>query len=616
MAFAKGENVGPYRIVARLGQGGVATVYKAYHPALDRHVAIKVLHEAFREDPDFSERFRREAQIVARLEHSNIVPIYDFNEHKADPYLVMKFIEGETLKARLLRRALRLDEGLHVLSGVGEALAYAHERGVLHRDIKPSNIMIDTEETPYVTDFGLARITAAGASTLSQDMILGTPQYISPEQARGDKDLDAGTDIYSLGVVLYELVVGQVPFNADTPYAIIHDHIFSPLPLPRVVNPSVPPAVEMVLLKVLAKGRADRYETAADLVTAFREAVRESEPKAAFPTVIDVPAPAPAVTDKAQAPLVETPPSFPAAPPPPPFEPAIPPVVDTSGPAPAAPLPIRKRHGNLWLMSGVGGFVLICLLGTVGVFGAFSTAIPGSGPVPTLAPATPELLRLGDFVVPSDPDELQLMLEEAQRNVDAHSQDAAAQFDLALLTLLAYPDRRGWVVLNPFVQAAASDPALLLAGARSLRGHELYMEAASLYLRAMALYWGDAVVRDEAGAYLWQLSGNAELAALLVYRELAERLDNPTANLVYARALISTGGSWSLEEAHRRVMLALDEDGALAEAHLTLGLVYIEQQNAEAALDELQFATTAPNSPDWVQAEARRLIYEYDLRSD
>lgn len=273
MPFQAGENVGPYRIVAKLGQGGMATVFKAYHPALDRFVAIKVLHPAFKEDPNFLARFQREARVVAKLDHPNIVPIYDYSEHQGHSYLVMKFIEGRTLKAALAQGPLPREEGLRIVDAAGSGLSYAHSRGVLHRDIKPSNILVDNQGGIYLADFGLARMAQAGESTLSSDMLLGTPQYISPEQARGEKELDAGTDIYSFGVVIYEMVVGRVPFNADTPFSIIHDHIYTPLPLPRQVNGRVPEAVEQVLLKALAKERADRYQTVADLVDAFQAGV-------------------------------------------------------------------------------------------------------------------------------------------------------------------------------------------------------------------------------------------------------------------------------------------------------------------------------------------------------
>ena len=276
MSFNTGENIGPYRIIEQLGQGGMATVYKAYHAALDRYVALKVLHPAFHEDQTFIARFQREARVVAKLEHPNIVPIYDYSEYENRPYLVMKYIEGDTLKARLNKGPLSSDEIERVVNSVGSALAYAHKQGILHRDIKPSNVLIGTDGVMYLADFGLARIAQAGESTLSSDSIMGTPQYISPEQAMGKKELDEGTDIYSFGVMLYEMVVGQVPFSADTPFSIIHDHIYTPLPLPMDINPEVPEPVQRVLLKALAKDRTDRYETVHDMVHAFKAAWTEA----------------------------------------------------------------------------------------------------------------------------------------------------------------------------------------------------------------------------------------------------------------------------------------------------------------------------------------------------
>jgi tetratricopeptide (TPR) repeat protein len=274
MSFSNGENVGPYQIIEQLGSGGMATVFKAYHANLDRFVAIKVLHPAFKQDPNFLSRFQREARIVAKLQHPAIVPVYDFNEHGGQPYLVMRFIEGETLKARLSKSDLTLPEVIRILHPVGEALSYAHSQGVLHRDVKPSNILLTPDGAVFLADFGLARIAQAGESTLSQDALVGTPQYISPEQARGDSDLDERTDVYSLGVVMYELLVGRVPYQADTPYAVIHDHIYAPLPLPRSIKPGFPESLERVLLKALAKERDDRYGRAADLMIAFEQAAQ------------------------------------------------------------------------------------------------------------------------------------------------------------------------------------------------------------------------------------------------------------------------------------------------------------------------------------------------------
>ena len=272
MAFNPGEQVGPYRIIEQLGQGGMATVYKAYHASLDRYVALKVLHPAFLEDKNFHARFSREAKLVARLEHPNIVPIYDYAEHEGRPYLVMKYIEGITLKARITSSSPGNEEVLRVVESVGAALSYAHKHGILHRDVKPSNVILSSDGQIYLADFGLARIAQSGETTLTSDMVIGTPQYISPEQALGKKDLDEGTDIYSFGVMMYEMVVGRVPFSADTPFSIIHDHIYTPLPLPSDVNPSVTAELERVLLKALAKERADRYPDIASFVAAFSQA--------------------------------------------------------------------------------------------------------------------------------------------------------------------------------------------------------------------------------------------------------------------------------------------------------------------------------------------------------
>ncbi len=273
MPFTEGEQVGPYRVMEKLGRGGMATVFKAYHANLDRYVALKVMHPAFMADPNFLARFEREAKVVAKLEHPNIIPIYDFSDHEGKPYLVMKYVEGETLKAQLNRKPLNPEEGVRTITAVGDALSYAHAADILHRDVKPSNVMVANDGQIYLTDFGLARIASQGETTLSSDMMIGTPQYISPEQAMGKRDLDSGTDIYSFGVLIYELVVGQVPFISDTPFSIIHDHIYTPLPLPRSVNPSVPEVIERLLLKSLSKEREDRFATIDEMVHSFKQAI-------------------------------------------------------------------------------------------------------------------------------------------------------------------------------------------------------------------------------------------------------------------------------------------------------------------------------------------------------
>ncbi|MEM9951289.1 MAG: protein kinase [Chloroflexota bacterium] len=279
MTLQSGEQVGAYTIDSPIGRGGMATVYKAYHERLDRHVAIKLMHETFLQDENFRERFQREARIIAKLEHPAIVQIYDSDEYKNTPYLVMKYVEGMTLKKQFIKKGMTIEEIERIMTRVAEGLDYAHSRGVLHRDMKPSNILLDNSGNAYITDFGLARIAEAGASTISHDMMLGTPYYISPEQAQGSKDLDHRTDIYSLGIILYELLTGQVPFQADTPYAIVHGHIYTKPELPSKVNPDLTSSIDKVLSRALEKNRENRYPSAIALMRDFSLAIQGQAPQ-------------------------------------------------------------------------------------------------------------------------------------------------------------------------------------------------------------------------------------------------------------------------------------------------------------------------------------------------
>jgi serine/threonine-protein kinase len=266
-----GQTLGGYRLVSRQGQGGMATVYKAYEPALDRYVAIKVLPQFFAKDPIFVQRFKREAKAVAQLNHPNIVPIYSYGESGGITYIAMQFVVGDTLKHD--GQKFGFEESLRLLSPIARALGYAHQRGVVHRDIKPSNILIAEDGNwPLLADFGLAQMAQVSGKLTESGVGMGTPMYMSPEQGQGEK-VDHRTDIYSLGIVLYEMVTGDVPFRADTPMAIVIKHISAPMPMPRQVNPNVPDYLEAIILKATAKNPDHRYQTAEEMALALENAL-------------------------------------------------------------------------------------------------------------------------------------------------------------------------------------------------------------------------------------------------------------------------------------------------------------------------------------------------------
>jgi tetratricopeptide (TPR) repeat protein/predicted Ser/Thr protein kinase len=266
-----GRTLGTYRIVEQIGLGGMATVYKAYQPSMDRYVALKVLSTHLAQDTTFVKRFQQEAKVIAKLEHLHILPVYDHGEEDSYLYLVMRFIEAGTLKDRLEKGPLSLDEARRIVAQVGSALEYAHQLGVVHRDIKPSNVLITPQGDYYLTDFGIAKMVE-GTLGLTGSGVIGTPHYMAPEQSQSLK-VDHRADVYAMGVVIYEMVTGQVPFDAETPFAVVMKHVTEPLPLPRNIRPDLPEAVERVILRALAKDPADRYQSMRDLVTGFDQAV-------------------------------------------------------------------------------------------------------------------------------------------------------------------------------------------------------------------------------------------------------------------------------------------------------------------------------------------------------
>ena len=356
-----GQMLGPYRILHQIGQGGMATVYKAYHATMDRYVAVKVLPRQLAENPEFSGRFEQEARIIANLEHARILPVHDYGESNGIAYLVMRYLDAGTLKDRMKTGPLPLNEIDRLFSQLADALDYAHSRGVIHRDLKPSNALMDARGDLFLSDFGIAKLLESSAQFTGTGAMVGTPAYMSPEQAQGQK-VDQRTDIYALGIILYEMVTGRVPYEAETPLAVILKHLNEPLPLPTTLKPDLAPSIERVLLKALAKNPEDRFATIAEFVGAWRAALTEVDTLRVQPVV------APAVGPI--APAAETASMASIAP-----------------PAPVSAAAAKPKLSPLaWILGGVGGG---CLLLIVLAFAAFPRLLARLSPDRPQATAAP-----------------------------------------------------------------------------------------------------------------------------------------------------------------------------------------------------------------------------------
>lgn len=262
-----------YEIKSHLGAGGMASVYHAYDPSFERDVAIKVLPESLLLDPQFRTRFTREAKAIARLEHPAIVPVYDVGEDNNQPYIVMRYMAGGSLADRIKLGTLPLDECVQIINRLAPALDAAHKQGIIHRDLKPGNILFDQYGNSFLSDFGIARIGQAEGPALTGNFILGTPAYMSPEQARGEADIDGRSDIYSLGSTLYEMLCGRIPYEADTPMGQALKQIMEPTPNILEIRPDLPIEVQDVLAKSMEKDRSARYPTAAEMADALNSII-------------------------------------------------------------------------------------------------------------------------------------------------------------------------------------------------------------------------------------------------------------------------------------------------------------------------------------------------------
>jgi serine/threonine protein kinase len=262
------KTIARYEIQSELGRGGMATVYLAHDPNFRRNVAIKLVSVSFQENLLFRERFEREAQLIAKIEHPAIVPVYDFGEHDNQLYLVMRYMPGGSLANKIKEGALTFREAAQIISQIAPALDAVHTQGIIHRDLKPGNILFDSFGNPMISDFGIAHFTAA-TSDLTGSAIIGTPSYMSPEQVRGE-DLDGRSDIYALGAILFEMLASRGPFYATTPLSVAFKHVTDPVPSIRVFRPDLPIQVEFILNKALAKDREMRYPDASELARELR----------------------------------------------------------------------------------------------------------------------------------------------------------------------------------------------------------------------------------------------------------------------------------------------------------------------------------------------------------
>jgi len=263
-----------YEIRAELGIGGMATVYRAYDPSFEREVALKVLKRELVEDAALRERFARETKIIAKLEHAAIVPVYDVDFDNNQLFYIMRYMHGGSLTERIESKQLDLEQISYILLRLADALDYAHRKGVVHRDLKPGNILFDESNNAYISDFGIAKFAKA-ATRLTHSGIIGTPRYMSPEQALGE-EVDGRSDQYSLGVIMFEMLSGQAPFDADTPLIMALKHATEPAPNIVEVNPNLPPEIGEVFKKILAKEPDQRYVNVAEFANGFLDALPPS----------------------------------------------------------------------------------------------------------------------------------------------------------------------------------------------------------------------------------------------------------------------------------------------------------------------------------------------------
>ncbi len=382
----KPDSIDRYKIIEELGRGGMATVYKAQDPLFERVVAIKIMPREFSHDKEFRARFIREARTIAALEHPAIVPVYDYGEAYDQPYLVMRYMPGQSLTEKLRNGSVSLQETAVIIQRISSALDAAHQKGLIHRDLKPANILFDQYDDAYLADFGIVHVAASDEALTATGGLIGTPSYMSPEQVHGDLELDGRSDIYALGVILYQMLTGTVPYASDTPAKTMMSHVLDPVPQILAARPDLPAEFDAIINKAMAKDREDRYPTGGALSATLNALIAQlgadasqlaPTPSPVPPTPVP-PTPAPVETSPPQPEPVQpakVAPSPAPKPAPPPKRPSSPP---SPLPQPAKPAGKRRLSPIFW--AGIGLLVLICL-GAVGAAGWVIANLPDETPI-------------------------------------------------------------------------------------------------------------------------------------------------------------------------------------------------------------------------------------------
>lgn len=583
-----GQTLGGYRVVSQIGQGGMATIYKAYQPSLDRYVALKVLPSYLSEQDDaFTKRFEREARSIAKLRHPNILMVHDSGEHQDIRYIVMEYVDAGTFKDNLSNQP-GFAQAAPLISQVASALDYAHDQGVIHRDVKPSNILLPKPDWALLTDFGLA--TMVGGSFLTQSgMTVGTPAYISPEQGRGEK-VGKESDIYSLGVILYELATGSVPFTAETPMAVVIKHILEPLPLPSSKNPNISEQVERIILKAMAKEPENRFSSAGEMAEALNGFLRAAE---SFPTVIQTPAvissatPEPSTTvgehayqeSQTQAGVTIS------------QEPG-PPVEEGKSQPVAAKKPPAKRWS---IFAALGGLLVVAAVAAALLLtGVFSDDKIDLGAKPQATRTVEQIRADANAYLTSDDfeaaiDELGTALEQDPSNSDIYMEIAKAYIGNGDFDLADNAIQRA-LEINP-------DEFWLQEMAGWLYHEMGNFEKAIVYFENAIDMGGEEAPAMQGIASAYQEMGQPEKAIEILQNSLTVSGDSdPTAYEYVGLQFLEMGEYELAEETFRS---ALEIDPTLSSSWQNLADVYLWQDDIQGAIAVMQQGIEAnPNSSE------------------